>query len=966
VKPASRFLSLVLFLGALVLATGLTGAATGTTAKSQDGPDPALVKKLKDNARGSVTISTKKATKFAGFIKVGQNGDLLPAETTASPQAKAQEFLNEYGGVLGAKGSSELVRSGTTEDRQGSSHVTYRQEYKGVPVYGATVKAHVDEENHLTAVNGIVVPDIDLGVSPKLSAAQAAATAIAAVVADPPANEATGVPVRVSAGDLRATSTTLLVYRMGLVRGVSGTNQLVYEVEVTDGAGIRDVVFVHAHSGKIVNRYSTIHDALFRRLFEMNTSNQVWQEGDPFPGALNQDQQNIVNFSGQSYWLYFNGFGRDSYDAAGHEMRSVNNDPRISCPNANWNGITTNYCNGVTSDDVVAHEWTHAYTQFTSNLIYQWQPGALNESYSDIFGETVDVLNGMQTDSPAPARDPTQCTTHTAGIPLITINSPAAIAGDCPTGGASFGPLFPTSGLTGNVVLALDCVSPSDPSPTNGCTALTNAAAIAGNVALVDRGVCAFTVKVKNAQNAGAIAVIVANNANAVLTMGGGNPTITIPSALTTLDKGNLIKGQLSAGEAVNVTIRDTAPPREDSYRWLLSEDATAFGAPDRHAIRDMWNPRCVSDPGKVSDAEYQCDTSDGGGVHTNSGVPNHGFALLVDGGMYNGVTVSAIGLTKAAHLYWRAQSVYQTPTSDFDDHADALEASCADLIGQNLKSLGVTSTPTGPSGQAITAADCQAVTAMIAAVELRRDPTQQCNFTPLLNKNTPSLCGPEEKNPPVVYEESFQDGLAGWTLSNQGSFSGWPRLDWAADSSLPGGRSGTAAFAADPDEGNCDGGAGDISGVMRLESPSIEIPAAGQKSPRLTFEHYVATEFQFDGGNVKVSINGGPYQVVPASAFSFNAYNTTLATVAMGSTNPLAGQPGFSGTDGGLVTGSWGQSQVDLSTMGVKPGDRIRIRFDFGIDGCAGIDGWYVDDVKVRTCNTKKDDKKLVARRET
>ena len=54
------------------------------------------------------------------------------------------------------------------------------------------------------------------------------------------------------------------------------------------------MVFINAHNGKIVNRISQVEDALFRRLFEMNTSNQVWQEGDPFPGALNANQQNIV------------------------------------------------------------------------------------------------------------------------------------------------------------------------------------------------------------------------------------------------------------------------------------------------------------------------------------------------------------------------------------------------------------------------------------------------------------------------------------------------------------------------------------------------------------------------------------------------------------------------------------------------------------------------------------------------
>ena len=52
---------------------------------------------------------------------------------------------------------------------------------------------------------------------------------------------------------------------------------------------------------------------------------------------------------------------------------------------------------------------------------------------------------------------------------------------------------------------------------------------------------------------------------------------------------------------------KSDAPP-ENSYRWLLSEDATAFNPsapPGGHAIRDMWNPNCYGHPGKVSDAEY-------------------------------------------------------------------------------------------------------------------------------------------------------------------------------------------------------------------------------------------------------------------------------------------------------------------------------------------------------------------------
>ena len=78
-----------------------------------------------------------------------------------------------------------------------------------------------------------------------------------------------------------------------------------------------------------------------------------------------------------------------------------------------------------------------------------------------------------------------------------------------------------------------------------------------------------------------------------------------------------------------------------------------------------MWNPTCYSNPGKVTDRPYYvCDAGDGGGVHTNSGVPNHAFALLVDGGTYNGQTVVPIGLTKAAHLYFRAPPCTRSRTA--------------------------------------------------------------------------------------------------------------------------------------------------------------------------------------------------------------------------------------------------------------------------------------------------------------
>ena len=916
------------------------------------GVDPQLIKKLKQNARGTVSISTNNSTQFASFVRVSKDGDLLPGNRDNTPRGKAHGFFAQYGGLFGVKdANTELTVFSSFTDSQGVNHLSYQQKYKGVPVFAAVLQAHLNANNELTAMNGVFVPDINVNTSPSFGADEAEGRAIADVVAHPPQNEITGTSMDVSG--LSANATTLYVYRDGLIQNIAGSNYLVYEVEVTNGSSVREMVYVNAHNGKIVNRISLVEDALFRRLFEQNTGNQVWQEGDPFPGSLNQDQQNIVNFSGDSYYHFFNAFGRDSYDGTGHEMQSVNNDPRINCPNANWNGATTNYCNGVTSDDVVSHEWGHAYTQFTHNLIYQWQPGALNESYSDIWGETVDMLNGAGTDSPVPLRRVNACSTSTRLPGLLSISAPASIAGDYQAQAAAFGPALTVPGVIGTVVLGEDGTGstiPGDPALSiyDACEPLTNGSAVNGNIALVYRGTCNFTVKVKNAQNAGAIGVIVANrnDAGGLPGMGGADPTIVIPSLGISYANGELIRAELANTVTAELKANVTVTP-ENSIKWLMGEDSTAFGG----AIRDMWAPGCYGDPAKVSDSLYHCSTDDGGGVHSNSGIPNHGYALLVDGGTFNGHTVNAIGLVKAAHLYWQAQSAYQTPTTNFNDHADALQTACSDLIGVPLEGLSTTSTPAGPSGQSITAADCEAVDEMIAAVELRTDPTAQCNFEPLLAQDAPALCTGTLSDPTTIHLEDFETGLGDWTLTNQGVFSGWPGLDWTQATTLPGGRLGDAAFGANPDAGNCDGGSGDISGVMRMESPSIVIPFSMDGSTRVAFEHYVATETGFDGGNLKVSVNGGPYAPVPPSAYTFNSYNTTLVTAAGGNTDPLAGQPAFSGTDGGQVHGSWGQSQILLAPLGVVPGDTIRLRYDFGMDGCTGLDGWYVDDVNVYSC---------------
>ncbi|MGM8892226.1 PA domain-containing protein, partial [Psychrobacter sp. 1Y1] len=89
----------------------------------------------------------------------------------------------------------------------------------------------------------------------------------------------------------------------------------------------------------------------------------------------------------------------------------------------------------------------------------------------------------------------------------------------------------------------------------DGCEATTNAADITGNIAIIDRGACAFTQKVKHAQDAGAIAVIIANNkdADAVITMAGDDESITIPAMMVSQNEAAAIYALLDANETVSI-----------------------------------------------------------------------------------------------------------------------------------------------------------------------------------------------------------------------------------------------------------------------------------------------------------------------------------------------------------------------------------------------------------------------------
>ncbi len=144
-------------------------------------------------------------------------------------------------------------------------------------------------------------------------------------------------------------------------------------------------------------------------------------------------------------------------------------------------------------------------------------------------------------------------TVLSVGEPGLTINSPAGIAGSYDPGGVAYDPKPPAGGITGNVKLANDGTAPVE----DGCEPFP-AGFFTGQIALIDRGTCSIKSKTLAAQNAGAIAVIIVNNAAGSPAPDlGDDPAITTPITIPTISvtqaDGNTIKAQLGGG--VNATV---------------------------------------------------------------------------------------------------------------------------------------------------------------------------------------------------------------------------------------------------------------------------------------------------------------------------------------------------------------------------------------------------------------------------
>jgi len=895
----------------LMIAIAATAFATQTSPSSRSEAIDAMLGAVEADVALNPVTGTVRHARFT-------SGSVVPEPATK--QEKAEHFLIRHGRAFGIDApGSQLELKREQLDQIGHSHLVYDQFHRGIPVFGGRFALHFDATGELIAANGSVLPDIAVGnVRPDLSDVEAREIGRLVVAKQHD----------VELASLGIESVELVIFNDGISWGRAGAYHLSWSMEVTNGETIAEQLFIDAGNGRILNQINHI-ESIERLIYENTSSNLIWREGDPLPysgsGTFRDEEiNNLITVAEQTYNTFLNVSGGTYLSWTGDDgaMRSTYDRTGDSCPNAYFNGSSTTFCVGTATDDVVAHEWTHGYTSRTHDLVYQWQSGALNESYSDIFGEIVDLLYDSGTDTPSTVRESETCSSATTQADTeFVVVAPAAIAGPMNARGADFNPSPPWS-VTGEVELADDGVGLGN----DACDELMDFTP--DKIALITMANCSerFLTPVSNAEAAGAIGAIVVNPLNDGVTTMSGSGRLGIPSIFLGRSDGDILRDAIDDGLTVTLSAGG-----DGSLRWLVAEDSSGFG----RAIRDMWSPECLGDPGRVFSDRYFCGSSDNGGVHSNSGVPNHAFALLMDGGTSNGIAVPGIGMTRAAHIYWRAMSVYQFPVSDLRDHAELLAVSCQDLIGAPLPDL-----LTGQvAPEVITAQTCAAVDAAMTATEMTQWPTQ-CNFETILDDNPPIQPGSLE-----VFAETFDSQPAGWALSNEGVYEEYEPRDWVWTEAVPEGGQGGAFYAIDsPTAGNCQAGSDDQSGVVRLASPAIELPLATR--PILLFDHYVATEDPVDGGNLKISVNGGPFEVVPSKAFLFNPYNDELRP-SQWNDNPMAGEEAFIGTDATTYKGSWGQSQVHLGSL-VVGGDTIVLRFDFGTDGCAGQDGWYVDNVRL------------------
>ena len=297
-------------------------------------------------------------------------------------RAAAAEFLRGAGPVFRMSEDSELEPVRSRGDELGMVHVRFQQYLHELPVVGGELTVHADGvSGRVHAVTGRFIAGEELAAEPAVEGEVAMSAVLTGLGTD---------AVSVDVPDL--------VY---VVTEDSAHLAWSAEVQYSGAAGEeRDQVFVDAVSGALVARHPKHHRALKRFVYTAKNGQQLPGQQLIAEGGSSNDAsaQDAYNFAGATYNFYKAKFGRDSFNGAGATLHATVH-YGVKYVNAYWDGSQMVYGDGdgvyagsFSRDlDIVAHELTHAVTQYEANLVYQNQSGALNEAYSDIMAAAADA-----------------------------------------------------------------------------------------------------------------------------------------------------------------------------------------------------------------------------------------------------------------------------------------------------------------------------------------------------------------------------------------------------------------------------------------------------------------------------------------------------------------------------------------------------------------------------------------------
>ncbi len=360
----------------MTIALAFASRLVAQDAVSSTNPAESLVRVVKSHRLGiPIAIQSNAAWADDGSVAMaGRKSDrTFPAEVAIAL------------GINSTADDLELMKSET--DGLAFRHDTYRQSYQGVRVFSGVLRLHYRKDGSWYAATGRYYPIQDsFSVRPRLDASAAVSAAQASLP-----------------GVFDVAEQSLVIVDPGWYGDPPIGPHLAYQLTLIERNGHEQFgVFIDANNGQFLDRWSLMCHANERRIYDGTAQTTLpgalaRDEGDPATG--NEDVDDAYDYIGDANAFFLNAFGRNGIDGLGGEViatTNVDDTGAIPCPNASYDFVRRQliFCTGSTADDVVVHEWAHGLTLSTANLIYQNQSGQLNESFSDVFGELVDLYNG--------------------------------------------------------------------------------------------------------------------------------------------------------------------------------------------------------------------------------------------------------------------------------------------------------------------------------------------------------------------------------------------------------------------------------------------------------------------------------------------------------------------------------------------------------------------------------------------